>query len=84
MSPLIVAVLALNSSALRTRCVRFTERCKSATLIFRFANAIRILAADSASARQNLRMPVEIRIDFKRSFPITVLRKKAPNIERGI
>src|SRR5438093_13774046 len=29
-------------------------------------------------------MPAKIRIDFKRSFSITVLRKKAPNIERGI
>jgi len=40
--------------------------------------------ADNESARQNLRMPAKIRIDFKRSFSITVLRKKAPNIERGI
>jgi len=38
----------------------------------------------SESARQNLQMPGKIRIDFKRSFSITVLRKKAPNIERGI
>jgi len=29
-------------------------------------------------------MPAKIRIDFKRSFSITVLRKKSPNIERGI
>jgi hypothetical protein len=40
--------------------------------------------AGSESTRQNLRMPAKIRIDFKGSFSITVLRKKAPNIERGI
>jgi hypothetical protein len=40
--------------------------------------------ADTEKARQNLRMPAKIRIDFKRSFSITVLRKKSPNIERGI
>jgi hypothetical protein len=40
--------------------------------------------AECASARQNPLMPAKIRIDFKRSFSITVLRKKSPNIERGI
>jgi hypothetical protein len=40
--------------------------------------------ADSETAPQNLRMPDKIRVDFKRSFSITVLREKSPNIERGI
>src|SRR4029450_9276096 len=42
------------------------------------------VCADSASIRQTPGVPAKIRIDFKGSFSITVLRKKAPNIERGI
>src|SRR5262249_5680455 len=46
--------------------------------------ASRAPRAGSASAPQHPRTPDKNGIDFKRGFSITVLQKKAPNIERGI